>query len=93
MSFYDAPTSLDLPRKAFMWDFDVFIIAVTGIIVGLVTRQVFIFLPLFLFFAIRWGKFKSGKHPWFFIHAFFWYLPIPEKNLRIPQTHQREFLK
>ncbi|ENV8424111.1 type IV conjugative transfer system protein TraL, partial [Neisseria gonorrhoeae] len=32
------------------------------------------------------------KHQWFFLHVLYWYLPINEKNKRIPETNKREFL-
>ncbi|RPD86119.1 type IV conjugative transfer system protein TraL [Neisseria weixii] len=87
------PVSIDDPKKAFIWDLDVFLIFMSGIGIGIISRHFILSIALFSFLAWRWGKLKSGKHQWYFLHILYWYLPIQEKNKRIPDTHQREFLK
>lgn len=86
------PLSLDNPKKVFLWNVDETVITMLGLGASIFTKD-FFYLPISLFLAWKWGQFKSGKHPWFFIHALYWYLPVPENNPRIPDTHKREFLK
>ena len=87
------PVGLDAPRKMFLWDVDVFMIVMIGIGFGILTRNLIVWPGLAWVLAWRWGKFKSGKHPWFFVHAMFWFAPIPENNPRVPRTDLREFLR
>ena len=85
------PNTVDKPKKMLMWDADVFMLGIIGIGVGVITRNLIIYPPIFFFLAWRWGKFKSGKHPWFFLHAIFWYLPMKMNNPCIPDPYKREF--
>ncbi len=93
MKDYRVPTSLDDPKKAFIWDMDVFMIFIMGCGIGIFTKFIFLSISITLFFCWRWGKLKSGKHQWFFLHILYWFMPIDDRSKRIPQTHQREFLK
>lgn len=93
MRDYRVPVSLDNPKKAFIWDLDVFLIVMAGIGIGIVSKHLVLSVLASLFIAWRWGKLKSGKHQWYFLHVLYWFLPIQDKSKRIPQTHQREFLK
>ena len=86
MRDFRVPVSIDDPKKAFIWDLDVFILFMSGFGIGIVSRHFFISMSLSLFIAWRWGKLKSGKH------VLYWYLPMNEKNKRIPETNKREFL-
>ena len=89
------PNSIDRPKKIFMWDADVFCIAFLSVGFGILmgAKSLLIYTPLGLFAAWQWSKFKKGKNPWFFIHALYWFLPIPMKNPRIPDTDKREFFR
>lgn len=93
MKDYRVPTSLDDPKKAFIWDLDVFMLVMLGFGLGILTRQMVFSVAASTFFAYRWGKLKSGKHQWYFLHVIYWYLPMLDKSSRIPATHKREFLK
>ena len=87
------PNVIDRPKKMLMWDMDVALIFLIGFSVGMITRNLFVYPPIAIFIAWRWGKFKSGKHPWFFLHAFLWFMPIPKKNPCVPEASSREFIK
>ncbi|WP_434778559.1 type IV conjugative transfer system protein TraL [Neisseria sp. Ec49-e6-T10] len=87
------PNTIDKPKKMFLWDLDVSLICLIGFGVGVITRNFFLYPPFFFFAAWRWGKFKAGKHPWFFLHAILWYLPIPKNNACMPDSDKREFIK
>lgn len=87
------PVGLDAPRKMFFWDIDVFLIGMLGFGIGILARNMIVYPAISLFLAWRWGKFKSGKHPWFFVHALFWFVPLPENNPRVPASHLREFVR
>lgn len=93
MRDFRVPTSLDEPKKAFLWDFDVFFIFIMGMGLGIVTKHIIISLLISLFLSWRWSKLKSGKHQWYFLHILYWYLPIDEKNKRIPKTNVQELYK
>lgn len=93
MRDYRVPVSLDDPKKAFIWDLDVFAIFMAGIGIGIISRHLILSVLLSSLLAWRWGKLKSGKHQWFFLHILYWFFPVSEKNPRIPETHKREFLK
>lgn len=87
------PVGLDAPRKMFLWDMDVFMITIMGIGLGILTRNLLVWPGIALFLSWRWGKFKSGKHPWFFLHAMYWFAPLPETNPRVPGAALREYLR
>ena len=87
------PNTLDRPKKMLMWDMDVALLGIIGMGVGIVTRNLFVYPPIFFFIAWRWSNFKSGKHPWFFLHAIFWYMPVPKNNPCVPNAESREFIK
>lgn len=95
MRNYQVPVSLDDPKKAFIWDLDVFFLAILGIGVGIVSKQMVLSVMFSFFLAWRWSKLKSGKHQWYFLYVIYWFLPISDKSCgkRIPQTNQREFYR
>lgn len=95
MKDFRVPTSLDNPKKAFIWDLDTFLIAISGVMIGILSKQMVLSVAIFMFMSWRWGKLKSGKHQWYFLYVLYWYLPIKDSKTakRIPQTNQREFLK
>lgn len=93
MRNFEVPVAIDDPKKAFIWDLDVFLIAMGGFGIGIVSKYLVTSTLLFVFLAWRWGKLKSGRHQWYFLHVLAWYLPFKEKNKRIPQTYQREFVR
>lgn len=91
------PIVIDEPKKAFLWDLDVFLISLLGCFIGILTKQFVVSVSLTFFLAWRWGKLKSGKHQWFFLYALNWFLPFnldkSDQSGRIPETQKREFLK
>ena len=87
------PNTIDKPKKMFMWDLDVTLLVLIGFSIGIVTRNLYIYPPAFFFLAWRWSSFKSGKHPWFFLHAILWFMPVPKNNPCVPDAATREFIK
>ena len=87
------PQRLDDPPKFLFWDMDISLIVITAFGIGLFTHQLIVLTSIGLFIAYRYTKFKSGKHPYFMIHSFFWFLPIKRKSKRIPDSSVREFLR
>lgn len=53
MRDYHVPVSIDDPKKAFIWDLDVFILFMSGFGIGIVSRHFFISMSISLFIA--WG--------------------------------------
>ncbi|HFC6442602.1 TPA: type IV conjugative transfer system protein TraL [Neisseria meningitidis] len=80
MRDFHVPVSIDDPKKAFIWDLDVFILFMSGFGIGIVSRHFFISMSISLFIAWRWGKLKSGKHQWFFCMFFTGTYPLMKKT-------------
>jgi conjugal transfer pilus assembly protein TraL len=87
------PTRLDAPAKFLFWDLDQALIVGTFFSLGIVSKQLITLTALGLAISWFWQKFKSGKHPWFLLHGFKWFLPLGRKSKRIPNTCEREFLR
>ncbi|ENV8424012.1 type IV conjugative transfer system protein TraL, partial [Neisseria gonorrhoeae] len=49
MRDYHVPVSIDDPKKAFIWDLDVFILFMSGFGIGIVSRHFFISMSISLF--------------------------------------------
>lgn len=85
------PQKLDDPPKFFFWDQDVFLIATVFFGIGLFAKQIIVMSALGIFVTYSYSKLKSGKHPRFLLHMYYWFLPTDRKAKRIPQAYLREF--
>ena len=88
------PRTLDQPEKFILWDMDQFLRAVvlmgTGVSSGFMASGIVIGSLA----AWKYGKFKSGKHQKFAIHAMYWWLPSDMfvKTQLTPPSDKRYFL-
>lgn len=87
------PTRLDAPAKFLFWDLDQALIVGTFFSLGIISKQLISLTAIGLGLSWLWQKFKSGKHPWFLLHGFKWFLPLGRKSKRVPDTSFREFLR
>lgn len=69
------PRTLDLQEKFLLWDMDQLIIAVIVVGVGVSTGFMISGIIAGSLTAWQYGKFKSGKHQKFAVHAMYWWLP------------------
>ena len=72
---YAIPQRLDDPPKFLWWDFDVAILFMGCMVIGIMTNQTFTFMFFGFFAAMGYQKLKAGRSRAFGIHAIYWYLP------------------
>lgn len=61
MRDFRVPVSIDDPKKAFIWDLDVFILFMSGFGIGIVSRHFFISMSLSLFYRMEMGEAEVGQ--------------------------------
>lgn len=88
------PRTLDQQERFLLWDMDQFLIAVlligTGVSLGFMLSGIIVGSLS----AWQYGKYKSGKHQKFAVHAMYWWLPSEAlvKTQITPPSHCRYFL-
>lgn len=84
---YVIPARLDDPPKFLWWDFDVAILFMGCMVIGIMTNQTLTFTGLGVVVAMSYQKLKAGRSRAFGLHALYWYLPTSsDSELR---RHQR----
>jgi conjugal transfer pilus assembly protein TraL len=91
-SKYAIPHRLDDPPKFLWWDFDVAVLAMGCIVIGIVCNQTLTFMALGLLVAWGYQKMKAGRSKAFGLHAMYWYLPFTLGFKVTPPSHEREFI-
>ncbi len=86
------PKTLDAMPRVFLWDFDVAMIFLCGLGVGIVLGQLVVFSLLGLVAATAFSKARSGRHPGFMVHALYWHMPGRMGFKRLPPSCEREFI-
>lgn len=89
---YAIPHRLDDPPKFLWWDFDVAIMAMGMMCIGILTNQLGVFTVLGIVVALAYQKVKAGRHRAFGLHALYWYLPITFGFRITPPSAVREFI-
>lgn len=89
---YIIPHRLDDPPKFLWWDFDVAILAMGCMCIGIMTNQLLTFTVLGGFVAAGYQKLKAGRHRAFGLHALYWYLPVSFGFKLTPPSAVREFI-
>jgi conjugal transfer pilus assembly protein TraL len=86
------PSRLDDPPKFLWWDFDVAILAMGCMALGIMTSQVFIFSAAGGVVAMAYQKLKAGRSRAFGLHILYWFLPFSFGLKRTPPSSVREFI-
>lgn len=86
------PSRLDDPPRFLFWDFDVAILAMGCIALGIMTNQLFIFSAAGAVVAMAYQKLKAGRSRAFGLHILYWYLPFTFGLKRTPPSAIREFI-
>jgi conjugal transfer pilus assembly protein TraL len=86
------PHRLDDPPKFLWWDFDVAILFMGTVMIGLMINQPLSFIVVGGIVAMGYQKLKAGRHRAFGMHALFWYLPITLGFRATPPSAKREFI-
>lgn len=89
---YVIPQRLDDPPKFLWWDFDVAILAMGCLVIGILVNQTFTFTIIGGFVAMAYQKVKAGRSRAFGLHALYWYLPITFGFRITPPSAMREFI-
>lgn len=89
-SFVAIPRELDANTKFFIWDFDVVVLFMTGVILGIFVGSLLLGGLLGAIFVFWWNKVRQGQARGFGIHSLYWHLPMnPFK--RLPASFRRDF--
>lgn len=86
------PQALDDPPKFLFWDFDVALLFLVCLGVGIMMGQLFLSGSGGCFLAWRYNRAKSGQSRGYGLHLMYWYLPIKMGFKRVPPSHTRNFL-
>lgn len=88
------PKTLDMPERWLIWDMDQFVIALLFVGFGATTGLLFPGILAGAALAWQYGRFKSGKHPKFLVHAMYWWLPskLVVKTKSLPSSDIRHFI-
>ncbi len=89
---YIIPHRLDDPPKFLWWDFDVAILAMGCLMIGIMINQPLTFGGLGIFVGGAYQKIKAGKQRAFGMHALYWYLPFTFGFKITPPSAVREFI-
>lgn len=86
------PQRLDDAPKFLWWDFDVAMIFMGSLILGILTNNTMTFMGVGLVCALGYQKIKSGRSKAFGLHAIYWYLPVTFGFKITPPSAVREFI-
>lgn len=89
---YLIPARLDDPPKFLFWDFDVAILAMGCLVLGIMVNQTMTFAAIGVVVAMSYQKIKAGKSRAFGLHALYWYLPSNFGFRITPPSAVREFI-
>lgn len=85
------PRELDAGAKIFIWDFDVAMLFVFGVAIGVMVRSLFVGVVFGVLLSKAWSKIRQGKAAGFGIHTLYWYLP-GKPFRRSPESFRRDFM-
>ena len=83
------PRSLDAPPKLIFWEYDVALIVVLGLSIGIGTGNNITGMIVGVIAAFFYGKLKSGRHPGIATHFLYWWTGMPQTK-ELPGSHLRE---
>lgn len=89
---YIIPHRLDDPPKFLFWDFDVAILAMGCLVIGIMVNQTLTFAVIGCAVAMGYQKVKAGRSRAFGLHALYWYLPVKFGFRITPPSAVREFI-
>lgn len=89
---YIIPHRLDDPPKFLWWDFDVAILFMGCMLIGIMSNQVMTFTFIGFFVAMGYQKVKAGRSRAFGLHALYWFLPTKFGFRITPPSAMREFI-
>jgi conjugal transfer pilus assembly protein TraL len=86
------PSRLDDLPKFLWWDFDVALLAMTGMVFGFVSEHIIVATAIGFGSAALYQRSKSGKHRAFGLHLLYWYTPIRMGMKATPPSAIREYI-
>lgn len=89
---YLIPHRLDDPPKFLWWDFDVALVAMGALVLGIACDQPVSSAVVGLLIASAYQKVKAGRHRGFGLHALYWHLPVRMGFKVTPPSAVREFI-
>lgn len=89
---YQIPHRLDDPPKFLWWDFDVAILAMGCLLLGIMTGQILLFGIAGAVVAMGYQKIKAGRSRAIGLHALYWHLPFTFAFRITPPSAIREFI-
>lgn len=86
------PKNLDAQPKIFIWDFDVAMIFISMMALGILMGAFIAPLILAIIVCKFYQKVKSGRQPGYSIHLLYWISPVSIGNRRTPPSCARSFI-
>lgn len=91
---FSIPLTHDDPPKMLLWDFDLAIIFMVGVVFGIISGFLLMGVVVGVWGARWYSKKKAGKHKMYVVHVMYWFLPselvFPFPTL--PPSSTREFI-
>ena len=92
LDYSSIPSRLDDIPKFLWWDFDVAMLAMGGLVFGLVTEHLFVMTALSIMLAVAYQRAKAGKHQAFGLHFLYWHTPVRMGMKLTPPSSIREYI-
>jgi conjugal transfer pilus assembly protein TraL len=86
------PTRLDDPPQFLWWDFDVAILAMGCLVIGIAADMTITFIFISIAVAVAYQQLKGGKHRAYGLHLMYWYMPLGFGFKVTPESAVREFI-
>ena len=85
------PRELDANDKSLSWDFDVAVLFIFGMDMGVMVGRLAMGVMLSVVLSKVWSKIRQGRAKGFGIHTLYWYLPGKPFS-RSPESFRRDFI-
>lgn len=89
---YINPQRLDDPPRFLWWDFDVALLAMGCLLIGILVNMPTTSGVIGCMVAMSYQKLKAGRSRAFGLHALYWYLPVTFGFRITPPSAVREFI-
>ncbi len=88
----EIPHYIDDPLHFLMWQVDEVMPIGVGLVLGVLTEQVFTFLLIGFLSVGLYKKFRDGRPDGIILHYLYWIGLMSNKSHSIPESHKRRFL-
>lgn len=89
---YYVPQTLDDPARFLLWDFDVAMVFIVCLGLGIMAGYLLTSVAIGLVAAWYYSRSKSGKSKGYGLHLLYWFMPFLVRVKRAPPSSMRNFI-